>query len=48
MHSNVMSPRSMNVLFQRLGFAIQKGLATQLVVRLPYSCVIILYIIYEN
>ncbi|KAK2397766.1 hypothetical protein QL285_059309 [Trifolium repens] len=36
MHSNVMSPRSMNVVFQRLGFTIQKGLAAQLVVRLPF------------
>ncbi|GAU17410.1 hypothetical protein TSUD_232870 [Trifolium subterraneum] len=35
MHSNVVSPRSRNVVFQRLGFAIQKGLAAQLVVRLP-------------
>jgi hypothetical protein len=26
----------MNVVFQRLGFAIQKGLAAQLVVRLPF------------
>jgi hypothetical protein len=36
MHSNIMSPRSMNVVFQRLSFAIQKGLAAQLVVRLPF------------
>jgi hypothetical protein len=28
MHSNVMSPRSINVIFQRLGFVIQKGLAS--------------------
>jgi hypothetical protein len=35
MHSNVMTPRSMDVVFRRLGFAIQKGLAAQLVVRLP-------------
>jgi hypothetical protein len=35
MHSNVVSPKSMNVVFQRLGFAIQKGLAAQLVARLP-------------
>jgi hypothetical protein len=27
MHSDVMSPRSMNVFFQRLNFVIQKGLA---------------------
>jgi hypothetical protein len=26
----------MNVVFQRLGFAIQKGLAAQFVVRLPF------------
>jgi len=32
MHSNVMFPRSMNVVFTRIGFAIQKGLATQLIV----------------
>jgi len=35
MHSHVMSPRSMNVVFTRIGFAIQKGLAAQLVARLP-------------
>jgi hypothetical protein len=35
MLSNVMSPRSMNVVFTRIGFAIQKGLAAQLVARLP-------------
>jgi hypothetical protein len=35
MHSNVMTPRSMDVVFRRLGFAIQKGLAAQLVARLP-------------
>ena len=35
MHSNVMSPRSMNIVFTRIGFAIQKGLAAQLVARLP-------------
>jgi hypothetical protein len=35
MHSNVMSPRSIDVLFTRIGFAIQKGLAAQLVARLP-------------
>jgi hypothetical protein len=35
MHSNIMSPRSMNVVFTRIGFAIQKGLAAQLVARLP-------------
>jgi hypothetical protein len=43
MHSNVVSPKSINVFFLRLGFAIQKGLAAQLVISLPsnYSCVII-------
>jgi hypothetical protein len=34
MHSNVMSPRSMNVVFM-ISFATQKGLAAQLVVCLP-------------
>jgi hypothetical protein len=36
MHSNAVSPKSMNVVFQRLCFAIQKGLAAQLVARLPF------------
>ncbi len=36
MHSNVLSPRSMNVVFTRIGFAIQNGLAAQLVACLPY------------
>ncbi|KAL8159521.1 hypothetical protein V2J09_001058 [Rumex salicifolius] len=35
MHSNVMTPRSRDFVFQRIGFAIQKGLITQLVARLP-------------
>ena len=35
MHSNVMSPRSMNVVFTEIDFAIQKGLAAQLVASLP-------------
>lgn len=35
MHSYVMTPRSINVVFKRLSFAIQKGLAAQLVARLP-------------
>ncbi|KAJ0449292.1 putative exostosin [Helianthus annuus] len=35
MHSNVMTPRSMNVVFKRLSFVIQKGVAAQLVARLP-------------
>jgi hypothetical protein len=36
MHSNIVSPRFMDVVFQRLGFVIQKGLAAQLVARLPF------------
>ncbi|GKE19558.1 hypothetical protein Tco_1427135 [Tanacetum coccineum] len=36
MNSNVMTPRSINVVFTRIGFAIQKGLAAQLVARLPF------------
>jgi len=35
MHSNVMSLRFMNVVFTRIDFAIQKGLAAQLVACLP-------------
>ncbi|GJW00191.1 hypothetical protein Tco_1555442 [Tanacetum coccineum] len=35
MHNNVMIPRSTDVVFKRIGFAIQKGLAAQLVARLP-------------
>jgi hypothetical protein len=35
MHSNVLTPMYMNVVFRRLEFAIQKGLAAQLVVCLP-------------
>ncbi|GKC35025.1 hypothetical protein Tco_1047409 [Tanacetum coccineum] len=31
MNSNVMTPRSANVVFNRIGFAIQKGLAAQLI-----------------
>ncbi|GKD68631.1 hypothetical protein Tco_1322721 [Tanacetum coccineum] len=37
MHSNVMKPRSTDVVFKRIGFAIQKGLAAQLVARLPFT-----------
>jgi hypothetical protein len=33
---NQMSPKSMNVVFQILEFAIQKGLAAELVARLPF------------
>ncbi|KAL7606538.1 hypothetical protein Lser_V15G14664 [Lactuca serriola] len=35
MHSNVISPRSSDVVFKRISFTIQKGLAAQLVTRLP-------------
>nr|GEW76620.1 putative reverse transcriptase domain-containing protein [Tanacetum cinerariifolium] len=34
MHINVLTPRSTDVIFKRIGFAIQKGLAAQLVARL--------------
>jgi hypothetical protein len=36
MNNNVVSPRATNVIFKRIGFAIKKGLATQLVARLPF------------
>jgi hypothetical protein len=36
MNNNVVFPRAMNVVFKRIGFAIQKGLAAQLIVRLPF------------
>jgi hypothetical protein len=35
MHSNAVYPRSQDVVFKRINFAIQKRLAAQLVVRLP-------------
>ncbi|GJT09219.1 hypothetical protein Tco_0843681 [Tanacetum coccineum] len=35
MHSKVMTHRSMNIIFRRISSAIQKGLAAQLVARLP-------------
>ncbi|KAL6574097.1 hypothetical protein OROHE_001639 [Orobanche hederae] len=35
MHSNVMTPTSLDVVFKKIGFVIQKGLAVQLVARLP-------------
>ncbi|GJT97742.1 hypothetical protein Tco_1093260 [Tanacetum coccineum] len=35
MNNNVMTPRSTNVVFHQISFAIQKGLAAQLVSRLP-------------
>jgi len=34
MHNNIMSPSSMNVVFTKISFANQKGLAAQLIVRL--------------
>jgi hypothetical protein len=34
MNSNVVSPRAMNVVFKRIGFAIQKGVAAQLILYL--------------
>jgi hypothetical protein len=37
MHNNIVSHRSLNVVFRRIDFVIQKGLAAQLVVRLPLS-----------
>ncbi|GKA02676.1 hypothetical protein Tco_0675457 [Tanacetum coccineum] len=40
MHSNVMTPRSTDVVFKRIGFAIQKGLAAQLVARLPSTTMV--------
>ncbi|GKC75879.1 zinc knuckle CX2CX4HX4C containing protein [Tanacetum coccineum] len=39
MHSNVMTPRSTDVVFKRIGFTIQKGLAAQLVARLPSTTI---------
>ncbi|KAK2420023.1 hypothetical protein QL285_030817 [Trifolium repens] len=35
MHSNMVSPRSQDVVFKKINFAIQKGLAAQLIARLP-------------
>ncbi|GJY41681.1 hypothetical protein Tco_0428951 [Tanacetum coccineum] len=35
MHNNVMTPRSTDVVFKRIGFVIQKGLSVQHVARLP-------------
>jgi hypothetical protein len=35
MYSNVVSPRSQDVVFKRINFAIQKELAAQLVASLP-------------
>jgi hypothetical protein len=36
MHSNIVAPKSMNIVFQTLGFAIQKWLAAQLVAGLSF------------
>jgi hypothetical protein len=36
MHNNVMIPRSMNIVFMMINFAIQKGIATHLIVYLSY------------
>jgi hypothetical protein len=35
LHGNIVTPMSIDVVFRRLGFAIQKGLAAQLVACLP-------------
>lgn len=35
MYCNVMTPRSIDVVFKRISFVIQKGVAAQLVARLP-------------
>jgi hypothetical protein len=43
MHSNIMSHRFMDAVFQRLSFAIQKGLAAQLIARLPFISYIYIY-----
>jgi hypothetical protein len=37
MNNNVISPMSMDVVFKRIGFAILKGLAAQLVAHLPFT-----------
>ena len=34
-HSNITTPKNHNFVFSRIGFAIQKGVAAQLVARLP-------------
>jgi hypothetical protein len=40
----IVSPKPMNVIFQRLSFAIQKSLAAQLVARLPFIHMYLFYI----
>jgi hypothetical protein len=37
MHNNVVALRSIDVVFKMIGFAIQKGLAAQLVAHLPFT-----------
>jgi hypothetical protein len=37
MHNNVVSPRSMDIVFKRIGFVIHKGLAVQLVAHLLFT-----------
>jgi len=37
MHGNIVSPGSGDVVFKRISFTIQKGIAAQLVARLPYA-----------
>nr|GEU40921.1 reverse transcriptase domain-containing protein [Tanacetum cinerariifolium] len=39
MHNNVMTPRSKDVVFKRIGFSIQKRLAAQLVAHLPSTTI---------
>jgi hypothetical protein len=36
MHINIVSPRSLNAFFRRICFVIQKDLAAQLIVRIPF------------
>jgi hypothetical protein len=50
MYSNVVFPSSQNVVFKRIGFVIQKGLAAQLVARLPSIkvCITSIYNIYNT
>jgi hypothetical protein len=45
MHNNIVSPRSLNVFFRRICFVIQKDLAAQLIVRIPFNpfVIILLY-----
>jgi hypothetical protein len=39
MHNNVVSPKSMDVVFKRIDFVIQKELAAHLITRLPFTYV---------